>query len=270
MIEKILLGDCFDILPNIPDSSVDMILCDMPYGTTECKWDSLLDLNLLWAHYKRIVKSRCAVVLFSSQPFTTTLINSNMSWFKYVWIWEKSRPTDIFNAKNKPLKSHEDICVFSDGTVANGSTRKMRYYPQGLEEANIPVKIADRSTQYCGKRPSRLPGKIHIVQKTNYPRDILKFESEKNTIHPTQKPVRLLEFLIKTYTKEGDIVLDNCIGSGTTAIAAINTNRHFIGIEKDLNYFNLATNRIKNHLDNLSESCKGIDQVNGNTQLSLF
>lgn len=225
-----------------------MILCDLPYGTTQCKWDSVIPFELLWIHYKRIIKPGSAIVLTGSQPFTTVAIGSNMDWFKYCWVWEKSRPGDVFNARNKPLKSHEDIMVFSDGTTANGSNRKMKYFPQGVGEGGKASynKIKDGAA-FRGQRPSHK--ETHITHGSGYPRSVIKVSNvNTKSLHPTQKPVALMEYLIKTYTNEGEIVLDNCMGSGTTGIACINTDRRFIGIEKDDKYFDIAKDRIDNHV----------------------
>jgi site-specific DNA-methyltransferase (adenine-specific) len=247
-INKVYNQDCLVGMKLIDDKSVDMILCDLPYGTTICKWDSIISFEFLWKHYERIIKDDGAIVLTASQPFTTKLINSNIKLFKYCWVWNKVAKGDIMNAKNKPLKQHEDICVFSKGTTANGSNRKMKYFPQGVtENLRSPNKQNRTEGAFKGLRPSHK--EEYKRQGTGYPSSIITFSNanHKDIIHPTQKPVTLFEYLIKTYTNEGEIVLDNCIGSGTTAIACINTNRNYIGFEKDENYFNMAQDRIKNH-----------------------
>jgi len=243
---KLIHGDCLKEMFDIPDNSVDMVCCDMPYGTTACKWDTVLPLDMLWHHYKRIVKNIGAIVLFSAQPFTTTLINSNLKWFKYQWVWNKVSKTDVFNAKNKPLRQHEDLCVFSSGTTANKSKRKMFYNPQGVKSGNRTNPQNRKAAGYMGKaRPSHK--KEHIYHGSNYPSSIIKFTNadRTNVVHPTQKPVALIEYLIKTYTNEGDTVLDNCMGSGTTGVACKNLNRDFIGIELDEKYFEIAKTRIE-------------------------
>jgi len=237
--------DCLEGMKLMADASVDMILCDLPYGTTACPWDAVIPFEPLWEAYKRIIKPNGAIVLTASQPFTTALIASNMTWFKYCWVWEKNRVGGIFNAKNMPLKSHEDIVVFSDGTTANGSDSRMPYYPQGLIETNRVGTNRKRSGKdTIGNRPSRSG---HYVQTaTGYPRTVLQFDSECG-LHPTQKPVPLFEYLIRTYTNPGELVLDNCMGSGTTAVACINTGRDYIGFELDSEYYVKAHERISNH-----------------------
>jgi len=248
-LNKIYNMDCLDGMKKIDDKSIDMILCDLPYGTTKCKWDTIIPFKELWEQYERIIKDNGAIVLTSSQPFTTALIASNYSLFKYCWVWEKSRPGDIFNAKNKPLKAHEDICIFSKGTTANGSKRKMKYYPQGVGDGGVVTNNPDeKEYAFKGKRPSHK--EKHVTQGSNYPRSVIKIANpNKGSIHPTQKPLELFEYLINTYTNEKDIILDNCMGSGTTAIACINTNRQYIGFELDNTYYNLACERVNKCLD---------------------
>jgi site-specific DNA-methyltransferase (adenine-specific) len=243
-------GDCLVEMAKVPDGSVDLILADLPYGTTACSWDSVIPLEPLWAHYKRIIKPRGAIVLTASQPFTTTLIASNMAWFKYCWVWEKTMPTDHINAKNKPLKMHEDVCVFSSGTTANKSPNRMPYYPQGLEYAPYVHKRnctfeGKRLDSIVGSRPSRTTERV--VEFKNYPKSVIEFGNSNHArYHPTEKPIGLIEYLIRTYTNEGETVMDNTMGSGTTGVACVNTSRHFIGIERDDNYFTIAQNRINN------------------------
>jgi len=230
-------------MKDIDDKSINMILCDLPYGTTQCKWDTIIPFNELWMHYERIIKDNGAIVLTATQPFTSNLIISNIKLFKYCWVWEKTKAANFPNAPNMPLKLHEDICIFSKGTCANGSKRRMIYYPQGVKEVNKEWKRPRKyDSEHNYKRPS------HKLKRTikfeGYPSTVIKINSEHNPPHPTQKPVALFEYLIKTYTNENDIVLDNCIGSGTTAIACLNTNRNYIGIEKEEKYFNIANERI--------------------------
>lgn len=242
----LMLGDCLERMAEIPDGSVDMIMADLPYQTTACHWDSLIPFDLLWAHYRRVIRRNGAIVLTSSQPFTTSLIASNMAWFKYCWVWEKTRPGDVFNAKNKPLKTHEDVCVFSSGTTANGSRNRMPYFPQGVTPPTrgISDRNNKRNAAFRGVRPSHTDD--YTPQATNYPRSIIRISnSNKGSLHPTQKPVPLFEYLILTYTNEYDVVLDNCSGSFTTGVACINTGRKFIGIEKDASYFEIGRRRIK-------------------------
>lgn len=243
-INKIHLGDCLELMKDIPDKSIDMILCDLPYGTTACKWDTIIPFEPLWEQYHRVIKNNGAIVLTASQPFTSVLVISNIKNFKYEWIWEKENSTGFVNANARPLKKHENIIIFSKGS-ANSTNKSMKYYPQNLLEINKIAKYGSRGG-YLGERKSQK--NIHLQKYTNYPTTILKFKRDKEKLHPTQKPVPLFEYLIRTYTNEGDLVLDNCIGSGTTAIACINTNRNFIGIEKDATYFEIANKRIEEHI----------------------
>lgn len=247
---NLMQGNCLELMKEIPDGSVDLILCDLPYGTTACKWDSVIPFEPLWEQYKRVIKNNGSIVLTCSQPFTTSLISSNMSEFKYCLVWEKTRATGHVHAKNKPMKAHEDIAIFSRGTTvhASQSSSRMTYNPQGtvtVDRESYRPSRGKRGSDVCGSlRPSH---KQTIKQTTaNYPRSVIKIPSEHNVgaLHPTQKPVALMEYLIKTYTNEGEVVLDNCMGSGTTGVACANTNRKFIGIEMDENYFNIAKNRI--------------------------
>jgi len=243
---KLFNGDCLEVMKDIPDGSVDMILCDLPYGTTACKWDSVIPFESLWEQYKRIIKPNGAIVLTASQPFTTKLIASNFDMFKYEWIWHKNRPTNFAHAKNKPMKKHENILVFSTGTTVHKtqSENRMPYFPQGvskIDSKSITKNASEKTDAFFSDRPSH--GEF-IRDTTGYPNSVLEFKTDQLGIHPTQKPVALMEYLIKTYTNEGETVLDNCMGSGTTGIACINTNRNFIGIEKDENYFKIASDRI--------------------------
>ena len=244
---RLIHGDCLEKMKDIPDKSIDMILCDLPYGTTACKWDVVIPFEPMWEQYERIIKDNGAIVLTASQPFTTKLINSNEKLFKYEFIWIKSKPTGFINAKNAPLKKHENILVFSKGKTANNNKNNMIYNPQGLTVSGKFKKSKYDEGDILGVRPSR-KNDGYIQEFSNYPNSILDFKSETKTIHPTQKPVALLEYLIKTYTNENEIVLDNCMGSGSTGVACVNTNRNFIGIEKDDKYFEIAKNRINNHL----------------------
>jgi site-specific DNA-methyltransferase (adenine-specific) len=246
-------GDCLIEMDKIADKSVDMILCDLPYGTTACKWDSVLPFDKLWEQYERIIKPNGAIVLTASQPFTSALIMSNPILFKYCWIWQKSKVGNIFNCKNAPQKNYEDIAVFSKASIANGSKVLMKYNSQGLikvEKTRSNISKGRKDTT-IGIRPSRLDNE-YIQEFTNYPKQILQFNNEQGS-HPTQKPVALFEYLIKTYTNEGDTVLDNCMGSGTTGVACKKTGRHFIGIEKDPAYYEMAVKRITNHSPQLTK-----------------
>ena len=235
-----LKGDCLKLMRDIADKSIDMILCDLPYGTTACKWDTVIPFEPLWEQYKRIIKDNGVIALFGAEPFSSGLRVSTIKDYKYDWIWKKKRPSNPQLAKVTPLKSHEDICIFY--------TKSKRYNPQGLIE--IPLnkqklhKPEPNTLENCVR-------KEYVQTHTNYPDSILNFDSERG-LHPTQKPVALFEYLIKTYTDQGDLVLDNCSGSGTTAIACINTNRNYICMEQDQTYFDKSVERINNHVKPIS------------------
>ena len=241
---RLLHGDCLELMDEIPDGSVDMVLCDLPYGTTSNAWDAVIPFAQLWEEYDRVISSTGRIVLFSAQPFTSSLIYSNIKNFKHSWVWLKPRPTGFQNAKKMPLRSTEDVCVF------NGNA----YYPQDLVRIDKVCKnsksagggnVRDDVEASAGKGSLRTPGKEYVQEFTNYPKNILEFSlDEGQKIHPTQKPVMLCEYLIKTYTNEGDTVLDNTMGSGTTGVACMNTGRKFIGIERDDKYFEIAKKRI--------------------------
>jgi len=250
--QRLIHGDCLVAMHDIADGSVDMVLCDPPYGTTACKWDSVIPFEPMWAHLKRIVKPNGAIVLTASQPFTSALVMSNVAMFKYCWVWEKSRPTGHVHTKNKPLKKHEDITVFSSGTTVHRtqSQRRMCYHPQGLLYAPYVKKRPSAGVTGGGSAvsPRKAHKKEYVAEYTNYPTSILKIPSEHNgaavTFNPTQKPVALMEYLIRTYTNPGETVLDFTMGSGTTGVACINTARSFIGIELGKAYFETAEKRI--------------------------
>ena len=254
-INKIYLGDCLELMPLIADESVNMILCDLPYGTTACKWDTIIPFDKLWKEYERIIKPNGVIVLTASQPFSSALVMSNVKLFKYDWSWQKSTSAGFIQAKNRPMRRHEDVLVFSKGSMGHKSLlakdKRMVYEPQGLVKVDkIHKRPSTGAVNVIGKRKSHK--KEFKVEYENYPNTILSFKVGNNkNVHPTQKPVELFEYLIKTYTYENDLVLDNCIGSGTTAIACKNTNRNFIGIEKGQEYFDLATKRIDDHKPNL-------------------
>lgn len=238
------LGDCIEEMDHISPASVDLVLCDLPYGTTACAWDSIIPFDALWDHYKRVLKPDGTVILFGSQPFTSALGSSNLPWLKYAWAWRKSRATGHLNAKKMPMKDLEDVLVFKP---PGGS----RYFPQGLTVLNKKQKnsTSHRSVGSTRKAIAVVSGGItkdeYIQEFTGYPRQVLDFPSEGATLHPTQKPVALCEYLIRTYTSAGDVVLDNTMGSGTTGVACVNTERRFIGIEKDPRHFDIASNRIR-------------------------
>ena len=226
-------GDCLEAMKSIPDKSIDMILCDLPYGTTRNKWDTVIDLDLLWSQYERIIKDNGAIVLFAQVPFNIVLGYSNLKLLKYEWIWEKEQGTGHLNAKKMPLKSHENIMVFYK--------KPPTYNPQMVGNEVRTVKRSGNKS-----KTTNYGDFIEIKESTyigRYPKDIIKFNKDKG-YHPTQKPVALLEYLIKTYTNEGEIVLDNCMGSGSTGVACINTGRRFIGIEKDEKYYEIAEKRL--------------------------
>lgn len=234
-------GDCLEVMKDIPDKSVDMILCDLPYGTTACKWDNVIPFEPLWEQYNRIIKDNGAIVLFGSQPFTSMLISSNIKNFKYEWIWEKQKASNFMGAKYQPMKYHENILVFGKSRV--------NYNPimWKCDESKIDKRKTINQPKYSKEiHYGNINGSRKKDNGLRYPKSILKFDrSVNNNLHPTQKPVELLEYLIKTYTNENNIVLDNCMGSGSTGVACINTNRNFIGIELDENYFNIAKERIE-------------------------
>jgi site-specific DNA-methyltransferase (adenine-specific) len=245
---KLIHGDCLRVMARIPDYSIDLILCDLPYGTTQCAWDSALPFDLLWLQYKRIIKKNSAIVLFGAEPFSSLLRTSNLKMYKYDWVWQKNTVSGHTCAKLKPLNDHELISVFSEGTTANCSPNLMPYYPQGLQKINKITSGLQGRSDYDknGHNFRRASNKDKIVQEyTNYPKRTLQFSCEVNNVHPTQKPVKLLEYLIKTYSNEGDTVLDNTMGSGSTGVAALKCNRKFIGIEKELEYYNIAKHRLE-------------------------
>lgn len=280
---KIYNLDCLEGMTYITDKSIDMILCDLPYGTTACKWDTVIPLNDyvlinkkkltkdefflkffkqgldyqetlsfweenkklgLWSHYKRIIKDDGAIILFGSEPFSTTLRQSNLEMYKYDWIWQKNTVDGFFNSRCRPLKTIENILVFSK-KQARAKGDNMRYYPQGLIRVDKVNKENRKNTdEQHGYFRNSLNDTSYVQEYSNYPTETLKFDRDKTRLHPTQKPVSLLEYLIKTYTKEGDIVLDNCMGSGSTAIACTRTGRQYIGFELDEKYFEASLKRI--------------------------
>ena len=243
---KLWNGDCLELMKDIPDKSIDCIICDLPYGTTDCKWDTIIPFDKLWEQYNRIIKDNGAICLFGSEPFSSYLRMSNMKHYKYDWIWKKTTSTGFQHAKNMPLKNYEIISVFSHGSMGHKSLlgdRRMIYNPQGIVRVDkVSKNTKNKWGNIAGHRPSHK--EEFITEFANYPTMILEFPIDKGVGHPTAKPVRLLEYLIKTYTNEGDFVLDNCMGSGSCGVAAVNTHRKFIGIELDENYFNIAKQRI--------------------------
>ena len=237
-LNRIYNEDCLEGMKRIPDKSVDMILCDLPYGTTACNWDVIIPFEPLWEQYNRIIKDNGAIVLTASQPFTSALIMSNPKMFKHTWIWDKALAGNGILAKIQPLKIHEDVCVFAKG--------KVNYFPiMRKGKGRYKGGIKDKHGTFSGAEAPK------VWSDEYYPTTILDFSGagmRSTRVHPTQKPVALFEYLINTYTREGETILDNCMGSGTTAIASINTNRNFIGFELDENYHTVANERIAKHL----------------------
>lgn len=234
----LLQGDCLELMKDIPDESVDMVLCDLPYGTTRNKWDHVIPFEPLWEQYRRICKRNAAIVLFSQQPFTTALASSNLRDFRYEIVWKKSQATGYLNANRMPMKIHENILVFY---------RRLPVYHPQKTAGGKPYRTDGRgaSQNYgCRKRTTSIN-----TDGTRYPVDVIHFPacntSTEKPVHPTQKPVPLLEYLIRTYTDEGAVVLDNCMGSGSTGVACVNTGRDFIGMDLDTEYFDIAKRRIK-------------------------
>lgn len=235
--------ECLEGMTSLPDRSVDMILCDLPYGTTNCRWDTIIPLEPLWREYERVIKDNGAIVLFAQSPFDKVLGASNLPLFRYEWIWEKTAATGFFNAKKMPMKAHENILVFYK--------KLPTYNPQktsGHKPVNLYTKTLDMQNK--GELYNNATKEVSGGGQTDrYPRSVLVFPSDKQKshLHPTQKPVGLCEYLIKTYTNEGELVLDTCMGSGTTAIACLNTGRRYIGFEKEKKYYEAAADRIRSH-----------------------
>lgn len=239
-------ADCMDILPLIPDKSVQLILADLPYGTTGCKWDAVIPFEPLWVEYERIIKDDGAIVLFGSQPFTSALIMSNPKLFKYEWVWEKSKTSNYVHCKYQPLKAHENILVFSKYPSAQNSAKKnMIYNPQfTISEPYNRGKVSNSNSVLVGGRKERV--EVKSLDGKRYPRSVQYFRTAEceNQVHPTQKPIALLKFLVATYSNDGEMVLDNVMGSGTCPLAAKELNRSFIGIEKEVKYYELAVGRV--------------------------
>lgn len=272
---KLLQGDCLEVMKNIPDKSIDMILCDLPYGITRNKWDSVIPFDKLWEQYGRIIKDDGAIVLTASQPFTSQLVMSKYEWFRYEWIWEKQRASNFTQVKRQPLKYHENILIFSKKPIKTYNPQRYKVIElediQKMNKKELKSFMENKDYDKFSKIDRR---KNVIDPKSNknylgsegikrtryvddgyrYPKSVLKINNKlQGNIHPTQKPVSLFEYLIKTYTNENDLVLDNCMGSGTTGVACLNTNRRFVGIELDKAYFQIAQDRIKNHEKSILE-----------------
>lgn len=243
MLNKIFNEDCLEGMKRIPSGSIDMILCDLPYGTTRNKWDSVIPMDPLWEQYERIIKDNGAIILTAQTPFDKVLGVSNLKLLRYEWIWDKSHPTGHLNAKKMPMKRHENVLVFYK--------KLPTYNPQMSEGVPYTHTGKNGSTNYG----NQIDIGHTLYDKGRYPVSVIPISSgkQKGKIHPTQKPVSLFEYLIKTYTNEGETVLDNCMGSGTTAIACLNTNRNYIGFELDSTYHKLATQRVKSYLGNNEE-----------------
>ena len=239
---QLIKGDCLVEMQNIPDKSIDAIICDLPYGTTACKWDTIIPFEPLWAQYKRIIKDNGVIVLFGSEPFSSALRMSNPKIYKYDLYWEKSKPVGFANAKKMPLKNVETISIFYKSLPT--------YNPQGIEKCNRVISNSTKKIKQnniTAINGGAFKTGTFIQEFTNYPRQIIEVGVEQG-LHPTQKPTELFEYLIKTYTNEGETVLDNCIGSGSTGVACVNLNRSFIGIEMDDKYFEIASKRINDSI----------------------
>lgn len=245
-LNTIYFEDCLTGMQKIDDKSVDMILTDLPYGSTKCKWDIIIPFDLLWNQYKRIIKNKGAIVLNASQPFTSLLITSNLNWFKYCWYWKKEKGTGFATSGKRPLNIVEDIVVFAKSSTIYNPQRKKLDKPYKHTLPNIKSDSGGKDTLYSIKKEG---SRIYKYYEYDTPHNFLEFARDKSNrgIHPTQKPVALYEYLIKVYTNENQLVLDSCMGSATTAIACMNTNRNFIGFENDSKYYEIAVNRIKNH-----------------------
>lgn len=243
---QLIKGDCLVEMKSIPDKSIDMILCDLPYGTTSCKWDTIIPFDKLWEQYERIIKPNGAIVLTAQQPFTSALVMSNPKIYKYDWYWKKSKPVGFANAKKMPLKDVETISIFYKSLPT--------YNPQGIEKCNRVISNSTKKIKQnniTAINGGAFKTDTFIQEFTNYPRQIIEVGVEQG-LHPTQKPTELFEYLIKTYTNEGETVLDNCMGSGSTGVACVNLNRSFIGIEMDDKYFEIASKRINDHIKKIN------------------
>lgn len=250
MNTQLLQGDCLELMKDIPDESIDMILCDLPYGTTACKWDTIIPLELLWVEYERIIKNSGIICLFGQEPFSSMVRTSNLKLYRYDWVWQKHKPSNFQLMSYQPGRVHENIMIFSKAKACYTKNGEMiSYFPQKEvmekpRKANAKI-YSDSKLLHGYSKINKDNFKIYTEKN---PISILKFNSPVHRVHPTQKPVDLLEYLIKTYTQENETVLDNCMGSGSTGVACIHTNRNFIGMELDETYFNIAKNRIEEEL----------------------
>jgi site-specific DNA-methyltransferase (adenine-specific) len=268
--KEILLGDCLELMKDIPNGSIDMILCDLPYGTTACNWDTIIPFNKLWEHYERIIKDNGAIVITSAEPFTSALIMSNVKLFKYRWTWNKSRPTNHLNAKKQPLRVIEDVCVFyKKQAVYNPQLRERKR--ENIRTTNY-IPDTSKNTVYGKIRTDYKynEGRVIDIEK-GYPLDYIEIvgvgtNSKEGRFHATQKPIALFEYLIKTYTNEGDLVLDNTAGSGTTAIACLNTNRQFIVMEKEQKYYDIILKRLADYIKKVEVEKEERIEINKNSQ----
>ena len=248
---KLYHGDCLDIMPEIPDKSIDAIIADPPYQITACKWDIIIPFDQMWEQLKRIIKDNGAIVLFGSEPFSSALRMSNIKNYKYDWVWDKNYGANFMTLKYLPLLITENVLVFSLGGANNGAKNKMKYYPIMENQKERTYSLNKYTDNIKNPKSEGFKNKKvidHIKRDKKYPKNILRYSNanKTNRVHPTQKPVALMEYLIKTYTSENEVVLDFCIGSGTTGVACKKLNRNFIGIEKDKNYFEIAKSRIDN------------------------
>lgn len=242
-LNRIYQRDCLEGMAMLPDKSIDMILCDLPYGTTACKWDTVIPFDDLWAQYERAIKDGGPIVLTASQPFTSALVMSNPKLFKYEWIWKKTRATGNLNAKIMPLKAHESVLIFGKGRLTYFPIKTLAPEDKIDRRKTINDSFVRGGGAYNNSKP--FINKRTKDDGTRYPTSVQEFKnSNNNSLHPTQKPVALFEYLIRTYTNEGEIVLDNCMGSGTTAVACVNTGRNFIGFETEREYVEIANKRL--------------------------
>ena len=248
---RLYLGDCMELMKNIPDKVIDLILCDLPYGVSACKWDSILPMDKLWLEYKRILKEDGVIALFGREPFSSLLRSSNMDMYKYDWYWIKPHGANFLNIKYRPFEVVETISIFTNNPVSYSKKNKNnRYFPQ-FEEGKPYISKSGKQVNDRNNSSVRSPIEqtVTVNSGTRYPKNILYFNKDKEKLHPTQKPVALLEYLIKTYTKEKEVVLDSCMGVGSTGLACLSLDRLFIGMEIDENYFNITKKRLNEEVD---------------------